>query len=210
MFRANKPGSVCATQANPFSGLARAAGVPTPTNALPGLLAIFMRGLFRAGKATLMVALATHWLGYVPKPCLARPMLFASLDCLDRGDLIGAGVRLREAVTRFVSTACDWYGVEVKVKFVTPTAMIRALREAGQCDPGCFETLLQCIELGNKAAHCGRIYPGSLRGCISLLFSMMDSEVYAGHERTPIATSRKADCDRCDDDGDDWKIGGVV
>ena len=26
-IRANKPGSVCATQANPFSGLARAAGV---------------------------------------------------------------------------------------------------------------------------------------------------------------------------------------
>jgi len=38
-IRANKPGSVCATQANPFSGLARAAGRPRLSNALPGLSA---------------------------------------------------------------------------------------------------------------------------------------------------------------------------
>jgi hypothetical protein len=37
---------------------------------------------------------------FFPRINLARPMLRDALECMDGGDLIGAGVRLREAVYR--------------------------------------------------------------------------------------------------------------
>ncbi len=141
-IRAIKPGSVCATQANPFSGLARAAGGLPLSNALPGLIAYL---------ECVMVALAVYRLGYVPKPCLAKPMLFAALSCIDAGDLIGAGVRLRESVARFVIAACDWYGVPVKNgKHPRPGDYARALREAKHLDKWGLEIVLECLDAGNK------------------------------------------------------------
>jgi hypothetical protein len=164
-----------------------------------------------------MVALATFRLGYVPKPCLARPMLFAALECLDAGDLIGAGVRLRESVARFVISACDWYGVPVKNgKHPRPRDYALALREAKHLDNWGLQIVLDIIEAGNKAAHCQHVDRASVKGGISLLFSLMDGEAYAGHDRKPIATSHKGeddpyDCDDCDDDdGANWWKGGAV
>jgi hypothetical protein len=159
-----------------------------------------------------MVALATYRLGYIPKPCLAKPMLFAALDCLDRGDLIGAGVRLREAAARFLIAACDWYGCDVKSKskYPRPFEYAKALLDAKQLDKWGHEIMLECIDAGNKLAHCVSVDRAIVKGGISLLFAMMDHEPYAGHERAPIATSYKADCDCCDDDdneGEEWKAG---
>lgn len=173
----------------------------------------FMRGTLPRGEFN-MVALATYRLGYVPKVCLARPMLFAALDCYDRGDYIGCGVRLRESVYRFVKAACDWYGVKVKGKHPRPGEYARALRDAKQLDRWGYEIVLECIDAGNKLAHCQTVDSATLRGGIALLFAMMDREPYAGHERKPVATSYKGgdpyECDDCDDDdrGDWWKSEG--
>jgi hypothetical protein len=158
-----------------------------------------------------MVALAVYRLGYVPKPCLAKPMLFAALECFERGDVIGAGVRLREAANRFLIHACDWYGVEVKAKFLTPKAYAQALRKAKHLDSWGFQIMVDIIDAGNKLAHCVNVDRQSVKGGISILFSMMDSEPWAGHERQPVVTSHKSDCDCCDDDDNDgadwWKAG---
>jgi hypothetical protein len=162
-----------------------------------------------------MVALATYRLGYTPKPCLAKPMLFAALACLEAGDLIGAGVRLREATTRFLIAACDWYGCKVKEsKHPRPCDYARALRNAKQLDKWGFDILCDCIEAGNKAAHCQSVDRATVKGGISLMFAMMESEPYAGHERKPVATSYKADCecrddDDSDDEGEEWKAGAI-
>ena len=162
-----------------------------------------------------MVALAVPRLGYTPTLCLARPMLFAALDCYDRKDYIGAGVRLREAVKRFVVAACQWYDVKVDAQFLTPKAYARALRKANHIDKWGLEILLECINAGNKLAHCEKVDRHAISGGISLLFSLMDSEPYTGHERKPTATSHKTegyDVDDCDDDdgANWWKIGGAA
>ena len=160
-----------------------------------------------------MVALSVPRLGYQPTQCLARPMLFAALACYDAGDYIGAGVRLREAVKRFVVSACEWYGVELpKGKHPSPGEMARALRKAKQLDKWGLEILLESIEVGNQAAHCGKVDRATLQGGIALMFAMMDGEPYTPHDRTPLVTSHQEegyDCDDCDDDdhGDDWKGG---
>jgi len=161
-----------------------------------------------------MVALATPRLGYVPKLCLARPMLFASLECYDKGDYIGAGVRLREAVKRFVISACDWYGVKVDAKFLTPKAYARALHKAKHLDKWGLEIVLECINAGNKLAHCQTVDRHTISCGISLMFSLMDGEPYCPNERKPVATSYKTegyDVDDCDDDdGANWWKGGAV
>jgi hypothetical protein len=162
-----------------------------------------------------MVALAVYRLGYTPKPCLAKPMLFASLACYDAGDYIGSGVRLRESVKRFVVAACDWYGVPVKGKHPSPAEHVRSLRDAQQIDKWSCQALLDIIDVGNKAAHCQGFDARQLRSGISLLFAVMDSEPYCGHERRPAATSylKDGECNEGeydDDDGAGWWKGGAV
>jgi hypothetical protein len=158
-----------------------------------------------------MVCLSVPRLGYVPKLCLARPMLFAALECFDRGDLIGAGVRLREAVDRFVRAACDWYGVKVEAKFLTPKAFAKALRKAGHLDKWGYTILIEAVEAGNKLAHCQSVEANTIRGGITVVFALMDGEPYCGHDRQPIVTSRKTEADAPDDDDDnaDWWKAGV-
>ncbi len=163
-----------------------------------------------------MVALAVPRLGYTPKLCLARPMLYAALDCYERGDLIGAGVRLREAVLRFVVAMADWHGIEVKTKdkHPRPGAYITALHKAGKFDKFGRECLFEMVNAGNKLAHCLAVDAGTIRGGISILFAFMDGEAFCPHERKPIDTSYKVegyeanDCD--DDDSADWWKGGAV
>lgn len=164
-----------------------------------------------------MVALNSFRLEYIPKPCLAKPMLFAALACHDKGDVIGAGVRLREAVTRFLRHACDYYGCMPKGKFPRPRDFASALHNAKHLDKWGYGIMLDIIDAGNKAAHCQKVDACHVSSGIALLFSMMDGEPYAGHERQPLVTSHKAssgddDYYRDDDDYDSadwWKEGDV-
>jgi hypothetical protein len=164
-----------------------------------------------------MAAAAVPRLGYMPKLCLARPMLFAALECHDRGDVIGAGVRLREAVLRFLKAAADWYGVALpKAKFPEPINYIRALRKSKSCDKWGARIMLDAIEQGNKLAHCQRVEVSCIESSIALMFALMDGEPYCPFERKPVVTSRQTDgydVDDCgDDDGADWwkSEGGAV
>jgi hypothetical protein len=144
-------------------------------------------------------------------------MLYAALECLDAGDTIGAGVRLREAVLRYVAAAADWYGIDVprKQKYARAGQYIDALSKAGQMDTWAREYLLEMIDAGNKAAHCQRVPSDVLKGGISLLFALMDGQPYCPHERQPLITSHETnlyDLDDCDDDdsADWWKKGGAA
>ena len=135
-----------------------------------------------------MVAPATPRLDYKPEICLARPILFAALACFERGDILGSGIRLREAVTRFVKAACGWYNCPVppKVKRPKPVDFIRALRKAKHLDKWGADCLLEMVAAGNAAAHCGRVDRQAIKGGIGILFSFMDSEPgFCPHERQP-------------------------
>lgn len=157
-----------------------------------------------------MVCSATPRLGFQPTQCLARPMLYAALARYDAGDYVGAGVRLRESVKRFLVAACEWYDVPLpKDRHPSPAELARRLHKAKQLDKWGLETILECIEVGNHAAHCQTIDRQSLRGGIALLFALMDGEPYCPLDRTPIVTSYMSegelddyDCD--DNDPADW------
>lgn len=160
-----------------------------------------------------MVAPTCFRLAYIHKPCLAKPMLFAALACFEQGDLLGAGIRLREAVTRFLKHGCDWYGCMPQGKYPRPRDYVNALHKAGQLEEFGREVMLDIIEAGNKAAHCQKVDPHNIQGGISILFSFMDSQPWAGHERPPLVTSHKAAsncCDEDDCDSADWWKGGDV
>jgi hypothetical protein len=161
-----------------------------------------------------MVAASVPRLGFTLKPSLARPMLFAALECFDHGDYIGAGVRLREAIKRFLISACEWHGVPVpKDKHASPARMARALHDAGHMGAGVLGWVSESIDCGNTLAHCGTVRPDTLRTLIGVMFAAMDGEPYVDFTRQPIVTSYSVDanCD-CDDDdhGDDWRIGGAA
>ena len=68
---------------------------------------------------------------------LARPMLLAAQACEEHGDLIGCGVRLREAMRRQLEAMCLFHACLPTGKFAnTPAAMLKALRSANECDKG--------------------------------------------------------------------------
>jgi hypothetical protein len=159
-----------------------------------------------------MVALATPRFGFIPKVNLARPMLRDALECVDRGDLIGAGVRLREAVYRQLTAMCEWYNCTTKKG--TLRGMVQALRNAKQIDEMGVDWLMEMIEVGNKAAHLGRVDRKSLRGAIHGLFYIIDcAPCGESPERIehPQPENKWDDCGWDDnDDGANWWKGGAV
>lgn len=165
-------------------------------------------------KGSIMVAPSFSRLDFVPKPCYARPMLYGALDSFERGDYIAAGVKLREAMRRFLESACDWYGVEAKRKYRTPAVLAHALQKAGHLGDN-LDWVLEIIDVGNKAAHCHSVNRHALKGGIAVAFAIMDREPCCPHDRTPIDTTHHSegyDVDDCDDDDGAgwWKIGGAV
>ena len=162
-----------------------------------------------------MVSIAVPRFGFQPIVCLARPMLLQALDCYERGDYVGAGVRLRESVRRFVIAACRWYAVDLtkamkRDKYARTCTLVKALREAKCIDKWGAEIVLECVEVGNHAAHCRPFCKASLKGGISIMFCFIDSEPFSAMEdRQPGIETEYVDdgCD-CDDDPADWWKGG--
>ena len=167
------------------------------------------------GKALLMVALAVPRFGFEPELCLARPILLQALERYEVGDYIGAGVRLRESVRRFLVAAVRWYAVPMlksakRDKFARTATLAKALHEAKVLDDWGVASMLEMLDLGNKAAHCKPCCPRALRGAMEYLFMFIDSEPFASmKDRQPApapAFDWNADYD-IDDCGDDYKAG---
>jgi hypothetical protein len=156
-----------------------------------------------------MVALATPRFGFVPKINLARPMLREALECYDRGDLIGAGVRLRAAVYRQLTAMCEWYNCMPKKPKLL--GMVAALRKAKQLDELGVTWLNEMIHLGNTAAHMGHLDRAAVRGAISGMFFILDCDPCNSPEER-VDHPQPENCWDNDDfeDGDDWKIGGAI
>jgi hypothetical protein len=162
-----------------------------------------------------MVCASTPRLGFEPKLCLARPLLLTALECFDRGDYIGCGVRLRESLSRFMTAMVDWYAVELPKsrKPLRPTQLAHALHKAKQFDKWALEIVLEMIAHGNTLAHCGHVDATELRCSVSLLFSFFDQEPCAGSqgrgELWNLPCCKSFDDYDDDDHGDDWKAGAV-
>jgi hypothetical protein len=141
---------------------------------------------------------------------LARPMLLAAQECEERGDLIGCGVRLREAIRRQLHAMCNYFACLPKSKRrPTPAAMLAALERDGQVDKWGKQMVQEMIDLGNAAAHCGRVDRASLRGSMGFLHYVIDINPCGDcFERFPAPSVY--DIDDCDDgDATDWKGGAV-
>ena len=161
-----------------------------------------------------MVALATPKFDSVLPLNLARPMLLAAQECEERGDLIGCGVRLREALRRQLHAMCLFGAcLPTSRRPPTPSALLDALRKAGECDHSGYKVVQEMIVLGNAAAHCGRVDRDSLRGAMTMLHWIIDENPCG---ETFERFHQPAGCGDCfeawDDDDDDvaeaWKGGG--
>jgi hypothetical protein len=169
-----------------------------------------------------MVCLAVPRFGFQPTICLARPLLHHALDCYQRGDYIGAGVRLRESATRFLVAAVEWYAVDVskrtkRSKHPRPVELAKALHRAQRLDEWGLTAILEMLDVGNAAAHCQPFCPKALRGAIAFLFCYLDDEPFSAmRERQPAVETTfengNYEADDCDDDrseGDEWKGGAT-
>jgi hypothetical protein len=207
-IRANKPGSVCArSSCNPRRRVARRAGGPPLTNALPGLSAYLECN---------MVAPATPRLEFVPQVNLSRMFLFRAADALDAGRIFEAGCLLRESVRRQLFAECAWKGClpAKQAQQRSPLALLHALEEAGHSSHIGVVWTKEIIELCNKCAHCVPVDARMVRDSIAVWHDSIDNDPCGEPtERTAHMKPQPEVCD-CDDDdddhGDDWKIGGAV
>ena len=240
MFRvkAIRPGSLCVRQScEPGSGLARRArGTRSPSKAsYRAWWSFLMRASdcprrpcsrgpssFHArGKASKMVAASVPRLFFEPQVCLARPLLLEALGRYEKDDFIGAGIRLRECVRRFLVAALQWHAVPLtqamkRDKYARTATLAKALRDAKQIDQWGFEIILECLAVGNAAAHCRPFCKRTLKGGISMMFCMLDCEPFSADtarvDHPQPANDWDCDCDCDDDDGANWwkSEGGAV
>ena len=109
----------------------------------------------RARKAISMVASSPPQLGVTPRPLDAQQMLRESLDCLDRSDTIGAGVRIRQAAKLILTAWAESCGVRrpLRHRYPRPARIARALHRAGRIDEKTLKSLLGIIDACNASAH---------------------------------------------------------
>ncbi len=135
-----------------------------------------------------MVALAAKTLGARPVACNARPLLFAAHASLERGDMIAAGCRLREAVRLFlVAELTYWECMPKKKNDHTPRRLVMALTKAGQCGPDVAEWIHELLEIGNTLAHCGFVKRSVVSCALSMAHSLLDGSPYLVQ---PVAAGR--------------------
>jgi len=163
-----------------------------------------------------MVALAVPRFGFVVEPNLARPFLYRAYDALQAGNLLEAGVLLREAVRRQLYAECSWKGClpEGASERTPPRCLLAALRKAGFVDECGYQIARSIIATGNAAAHCRRVNVHDLRGCIALWHGSIDNDP-CGEPRERVehclpAVNDYLGDDDDDDDGSDWWKAGAA
>ena len=165
-----------------------------------------------------MVAPSVPVLGRVITLNFARSYLFRAADALNRGDLIGAGCLLREAIRRQCYAECEWFGcmpVSPSDR-MPPVTLLKALRKAGKCgkDDDWYVVIKEMIDLANAAAHCKPVKPSYIRTSIEMFHDVIDTEPclqpenISGVKVEPVFGNGDYDVDDCDDDrwrADWWK-----
>jgi hypothetical protein len=114
-----------------------------------------------------------------PVKCSARMTLFASHYSLERGDLIAAGCKLREAMRQFLHAECEFWGCLPTRNFeLMPMGLAKALRKAGQMDPGDFQWVSEIIGIGNRAAHVEFVQRQEIETALKFAHLFLDGSPY--------------------------------
>ena len=119
--------------------------------------------------------------GAKPVVCNARPLFYAAATSLERGDVIAAGCKLREAIRLWLHAECvyaDCLPATKKRPELPPIVLAKALKKAGELTPDCFEWIKEAIDIANQCAHCVFVRASMVECCISLCVSLMDSSPY--------------------------------
>lgn len=99
-------------------------------------------------------------------PCQAHSTLHRAQQCLDRGDVICAGVHLRESARQLLAALCTFFQIDVNR---TPRRMSIALRAAGHLEITLHRWFLSIIDTGNQCAHCDQVPPNQVQYDINKL-----------------------------------------
>lgn len=118
-----------------------------------------------------MVAPIHAKLGMVRPLCLARPMLFSAQESLEAGYIAEAGVKLLEAVRRYVTAMCQAHEI-------TPAKslrrVVRQLTLANQLTDCGADWLLEAIDRGDQCLRCERVQLCLLKYSITCLHLLLD------------------------------------
>lgn len=135
-----------------------------------------------------MVTLAVRTLGQPPVFCNARPLLFAAHASLERGSIIEAGCKLREAVRLYLHAECEYWGcLPSKKQRRSPSSMLAALKRCEELKDYGFDWLDEIIQHGNALAHLRFVEPATIETCISFAHMYLDAATYLIQ---PIAAGR--------------------
>jgi hypothetical protein len=128
-----------------------------------------------------MVAVSFSPIATTPTLQFAQRMLVDSFDCLGRDDVIGAGVRIRQAARLLLIALAECHGIKRPLhKFPRPARIARALRSAGRIDEATLQSLLELITVCNATAHCEDASTASLRASAEQLVAIFDATIDGG------------------------------
>lgn len=134
-----------------------------------------------------MVAICVRTLGQKPVECNARALLFKAHVALERGSFIECGCQLREAIRVWLFAECAHYDCLPKQKRnhqTPPRLLARALRQQGTLAHDYFNSIIELIEIGNKAAHLCFVKPEALSAGMQLVHSFLDGSPYLVQPKT--------------------------
>jgi hypothetical protein len=92
---------------------------------------------------------------------LAWPLLQAAHERYDRGDLVGCGVRIREAIRRHLVAVAESHGLDVKKHSRSAGAVLRILRKRKLIELG--DWLGKILDGCNRLAHCQPVKASEIR-----------------------------------------------
>jgi hypothetical protein len=114
------------------------------------------------------------------------PLLDAATACLDAGDLVGAGVRIRHATTLLLIAFAESCGIKRPLrKFPRPARIARALHHSGRVDKATLESILEVLYSCNALAHCEEASATTLRDGAALIASLAESWANNPHRSDP-------------------------
>lgn len=137
-----------------------------------------------ARKGRAVVASTVRFFWQKPVQCDARWTLFSAQTSLDRGDMIAAGCKLREALRSYLYAECEYSACLPKGRRgkrapqYAPRTLANALKKAGHLNDGGYDLIIEMIVIGNNVAHLVFVRPQEIEAAIHLMHSFLDSSPY--------------------------------